>query len=173
MSVGRYLLTKIFLSNKIATTGLGLIGHAVYLRVAKGGNIILGKRPVLSDYVELQALGTIKIGDRLTINRFSRICAHDKISIGNDVTIAQFVTILDHDHQYGFDNGNMKLDGYTAAPVSIGNNVWIGDKVTILKGVTIGNNVIIAANSVVNKNVDSNCIVGGVPAKIIKVLNES
>lgn len=53
-------------------------------------------------------------------------------------------------------------------PVKIGNDVWIGGNVTILPGVTIGNNVIVAAGAVVTKDVPDNCIVGGIPAKKIK-----
>lgn len=55
-----------------------------------------------------------------------------------------------------------------AKPVTIGNDVWIGGNVTILPGVEIGNNVIIAAGAVVTKNIPDNCIVGGVPARVIK-----
>ena len=57
-----------------------------------------------------------------------------------------------------------------ASPVSIGNDVWIGGKVSIMPGVTIGNNVIIAAGAVVTKNIPDNVLVGGVPAKKIKSL---
>jgi maltose O-acetyltransferase len=57
-----------------------------------------------------------------------------------------------------------------AAPVRIGNDVWIGGNVTILPGVTIGNNVVVAAGAVVNKDVPDNSLVGGVPAKLIREL---
>ena len=55
-----------------------------------------------------------------------------------------------------------------AKPVTIGNDVWIGANCTILPGVTIGNNVVVAAGAVVTKDVPDNCVVGGVPVKIIK-----
>ena len=55
--------------------------------------------------------------------------------------------------------------------IVIGNNVWLGDKVSVLSGVNIGDNVIVGANSVVTKNVPSNCVVAGIPAKIIKKLD--
>jgi hypothetical protein len=59
-----------------------------------------------------------------------------------------------------------------AKPVKIGNNVWVGAHATILQGVTIGDNAIIAAGAVVAKDVPANVIVGGVPAKIIKYIKE-
>jgi maltose O-acetyltransferase len=55
-----------------------------------------------------------------------------------------------------------------AAPVRIGNDVWIGGNVTILPGVTIGNNVVVAAGAVVTKDVPDNSLVGGVPARLIR-----
>lgn len=57
-----------------------------------------------------------------------------------------------------------------AKPVTIGNDVWIGGNVTILPGVTIGNNVIVAAGAVVTKDVPDNSLVGGVPAKLIRTI---
>ena len=59
-----------------------------------------------------------------------------------------------------------------AKPVNIGRDVWIGANCTILPGVTIGNNVVIAAGAVVTKNVPDNCVAGGVPAKIIREIND-
>lgn len=58
----------------------------------------------------------------------------------------------------------------TSNPITIGNDVWIGANCTIVGGVTIGNNVVVAAGAVVTKNVPDNCLVGGVPAKVIKPL---
>lgn len=170
-AAARCFFIRLFFYKRLFISSIGLFGHAVYIRIAKNGKITIGNRPIVSDYVELQALGEIVIGNNLTINRFSRICAHEKILIGNNVTVAQFVTILDHDHHCNFEDNKLSLRGYDSSPISIGNNVWIGDKVTILKGVSIGNNVIIAANSVVTKAVMDNCIVGGIPAKLIKTIN--
>ena len=62
---------------------------------------------------------------------------------------------------------------YSKGAVRIGNNVWIGDKATILPGVTIGDGVIIGANSVVTKNIPDYCVVGGNPAKVIKSIKKN
>ncbi len=77
--------------------------------------------------------GRVHIGEQFGINRYSRIVAHESIRIGDHVTIGQMVSILDHDHHFEMEDGKMKLEGYTTAPITIGNNVWIGDKCTILK----------------------------------------
>ena len=91
------------------------------------------------------------------------------IKFGNNVTVASDVTFVTHDVIDKVLN-NMKYNtkfGYYAAPIEIGNNVFIGCNVTILPNVKIGNNVIIAAGSIVSKDVKDNVIVAGNPAKEI------
>ena len=147
-----------------------MIGKRCGIHIFKGGKIICQGRIIVNDDVMLYAKGELKIGEKFGINKYSRIVAHEQITIGNNVTIGQFVGILDHHHHYSFAGENMQLDGYVTAPVSIGNNVWIADKCTILKGVKIGNNVVIGANTLVHKDVPDNVVVGGVPFKILKSL---
>ena len=162
-----HLRLNLFCKN-IKFKGVGLVATNASVQVIKG-QLKAGKRMLLSTHAELRSYGDLQIGYNFCLNSYSRIIAHDKITIGNNVTLAQFVTILDHDHNYEVNlQGDLCLNGYKTAPISIGNNVWIADKVTILKGVTIGDNVIIGANSLVVKDVESNSIVGGVPAKLLK-----
>lgn len=86
-----------------------------------------------------------------------------RIKIGEGVAIAKDVIILDSDRH------DILYDGYVQTKeISIGNHVWIGARVTILKGVKIGDGAIVAAGSVVSKDVPGKTLVGGVPAKVIK-----
>lgn len=106
----------------------------------------------------------IKVGKNVFIN--SGCCFQDQggIEIGDNVLIGQQVVIATIDHDLCPNKrGNMKL-----APVKIGNFVWIGAHATILSGVTVGDNSIIAAGAVVTKDVPSNVVVAGAPAGIIK-----
>ena len=166
--VFRYLWMRVFYFRKFKSTRLSMIGKRCGIHIFKNGKITAHGRIIVNDDVMLFAKGTLLLGENLGINKYSRIVAHERIEIGNNVTVGQFVTILDHDHRYIFSGKNMELDGYITAPVRIGNNVWIADKCTILKGVTIGDNVVIGANTLVNKNIPNNVIVGGVPFKILK-----
>ncbi|MEL6141980.1 MAG: acyltransferase [Bacteroidota bacterium] len=119
----------------------------------------------------LYAKGQLNIGKKLGVNRYSRIVAHEEVNIGDNVTIGQMVSILDHDHDFFMENQQLQLSGYRTAPVNIGNNIWIGDKCTILRGVTIGDNVVIGANTLVHKNVPPNVVIGGNPFRILKELD--
>lgn len=102
-------------------------------------------------------LGSGYISNNSSINCFK------KITIGDNVIISKNVNIRDS------DNHVIKYEGYEKEKeIIIGNNVWIGLNATILKGVTIGDNSIVAAGAIVTGDVPNNCIVAGVPAKIIK-----
>ena len=114
----------------------------------------------------------IKIGTNCDIGEYNHITAINKIQIGDNLLTGRWVTITDNSH------GNTDYESLVIPPiqraivskgeVSIGNNVWIGDKATILPGVTIGDGVVVAANSVVTKDVPAYCVVAGNPAKVIK-----
>jgi acetyltransferase-like isoleucine patch superfamily enzyme len=173
ISVIRGLFFSYFMSYKFYNKWPLLLYSNAVIKIHNKGSIHLGRKNILSPFAELVSFSELKIGDSFFINKYSRIISKNRIVIGNNVTIAQFVTILDHDHAHSFDSkNNMILEGYNCGQIEIGNNVWIGDKVTICKNVKIGDNVIIGANSVVLKDFESNCVIGGVPAKILYKLND-
>jgi acetyltransferase-like isoleucine patch superfamily enzyme len=165
----RFLTFKLYYPVFFNNCKLGLIGNGSFLYFDyPGSSVRIGHRIIIANYVELLAKGKLNIGENFSVSEYSRIVAHDHIEIGNFVTIARFVSILDHDHHIEMRNGKMELQSYDLAPIRIGNNVWIGDKVSILKGAKIGSNIIIAANSVVKGKLEDNGIYAGAPAKRIK-----
>lgn len=97
--------------------------------------------------------------------------AKDKITIGENSTLAYQTTILTSANPNGPHNKLMKLYPKMNAPVTIGDNSWIGARALILPGVHIGNFCVVAAGSVVTKDVPDYSVVGGVPAKVIKMLD--
>jgi len=112
--------------------------------------------------------GSISLGQHVRINSGCVLVSYSAIRIGNDCLIGEYVSIRDANH--GTDRGRpMRLQDHTSAPIVIGNNVWIGRGSVVLKGVTVGDGAIVAANSVLTHDVAPNTVVGGVPAKLIKV----
>lgn len=105
------------------------------------------------------------IGNNVCINENTRIMINSGIVIGDDTIISFDVNILDSDQHRIFINNQEQEN---TKPIVIGKNVWVGSRVTILKGVLIGEGAVIASNSVVTKEVPPFTLVGGNPAKIIK-----
>lgn len=147
------------------------------------------KRILIGDYTSIQShniLGSwekygdqqftpsIIIGDHCSIGEYNHITACNKITIGDGLLTGRFVYIGDNAHGgLSFEEAetppaqrNLKSKG----EIKIGRNVWIGDKVSIFGGVTIGDNVIIGAGSIVTHDVPSNCMVAGMPARPVKRL---
>ncbi len=115
-------------------------------------------------------LGKIEIGDYVLITPGCRISASDEIIIGDGVMMAHGTYITDSDWHGIYDRVSRPKEAH---PVRIGNNVWLGDHSTVLKGVTIGDNSIIAAHAVITRDVPPNVVMAGNPARIVKELDES
>ena len=123
-------------------------------------------------YLGVKYTPKIIIGNRCSIGEDNHITAMNKIVIGNNVLTGKRVLITDNSHGASFfellNIHPLDRDLYSKGPVIIEDNVWIGEKVSIMPGVIIGKGAIIAANSVVTSDVKPYSIVGGVPAKCIK-----
>jgi acetyltransferase-like isoleucine patch superfamily enzyme len=124
--------------------------------------------PNESKSYEILPNSTIIIGKNTYIGPYSIINGQGGTIIGNNVLIAPRVTIIPINHNFKDKKTLIKDQGYTAKGIIIEDNVWIGANATILDNVRIGKGSVIAAGSVVTKNVPSYCVVAGVPAKIIK-----
>lgn len=125
-------------------------------------------------YGEDHYMPQIEIGDYCSFGEYTHISSINKIQISSGLLTGRFVYIGDNAH------GVLSMEGknvrpakrhlISKGPIIIGQNVWIGDKVSIFAGVTIGDNVIIGAGSIVTHSFPSNCIVAGSPARVVKAL---
>ncbi len=113
-----------------------------------------------SIYVAPNAVLELK-GEKGFMNTNSTLNCFCHIEIGDDCGIGDNVTIADSDH-HSIDGNN------PTAPIVIGNHVWIASNAMICKGVTIGDGAVVAAGAVVRNDVPPHCLVGGVPAKVLK-----
>ena len=98
--------------------------------------------------------------------QIQRILDGNKVKFGDNVFVAPNCTFYTAGHPLDYKERNKGLE--YAKPIKVGNNVWIGGNVTVLPGVSIGDNVVIGAGSVVNKDIPSNCVAVGNPCNVIK-----
>ena len=110
----------------------------------------------------------VRIGDRCLIGKGSGIVGHLCIEIGDDVWTGHHVYITDQNHGYDDPDVPISRQVMPEQPVRIGTGSWIGHGTVILPGTTIGEHVVIGANSVVRGDIPSHTVAAGAPAKVIK-----
>jgi acetyltransferase-like isoleucine patch superfamily enzyme len=140
-----------------------------WTQIVNSANVHIGDHCLFQDSVYIRAgnQGKIIIGNRAALNSFSKLFGHGTIEIGEETQIGPGSLITTTDHDY-YDE-NLKT---TFKKVVIGKRVWIGANVTILPGVQIGDYAVIGAGAVVTKNIPPRSIAVGVPARVIKQIQE-
>jgi acetyltransferase-like isoleucine patch superfamily enzyme len=134
-----------------------------------GGSIEIGEGAEIAACATIIAEGgIIRIGAHCHIGIGTTIHAKASVEIGDDTLIAQYVAIRDHDHGTADPGLHYRLQGFVLAPVRIGRNAWLGTKVTVLKGATIGDDAVVGANAVVTGTIDAGSVAVGVPARAIR-----
>lgn len=134
--------------------------------VRNHGRISIGERLVMfGDTVRCELVsqpgGRLEIGDRVFVNYGCSFSAHSLVRIGDGCQIGQYVLIMDSDYHTPGD----LLKAPEPAPIEIGNDVWIGARAMVLKGVRIGDGAVVAAGAVVTRDVAAHTVVAGVPAR--------
>lgn len=153
------LFYKVLYRKKFKFNKLILLGKLFTLEIiGKNSQVIFqGKFYCRNNIYIVAENGEISIGENVFFNNGVSICSMEKITIGKNTAFGENVKVYDQDHIFN-KNEEIYKQGYKTAPIIIGENVWIGSNVIILKGVTIGRNSVIAAGSVVTKNVPENTI---------------
>ncbi len=110
----------------------------------------------------------VSIGKRCMIGRGSHVVGHLSIEIGDDVFTGPYVYITDQNHSYDDPNVPIGRQWPKEAPVRIGSGSWLGTNVTVLPGAQIGEQVVIAAGSVVLGEIPDRCVIAGAPAQVVR-----
>jgi acetyltransferase-like isoleucine patch superfamily enzyme len=179
-----YMVRKAFLSNCITGDNFSCsVFSKCFNDTLRRDNVWIGNDCEVNGILRAKEKGRILIGNNTTIRMHSRVFAVNKIEIGNCVIISNNVLIYDNNNhpieperrlemsKSGFYGDLWEAKHSISSPVLIHDNVWIGERAVILKGVTIGRGSIVAMGAIVTKNVPEFCVVAGNPAKVVKVLN--
>jgi acetyltransferase-like isoleucine patch superfamily enzyme len=167
---------SVMFGHKIKTgSGLNLMEHSTinalsYDGVEIGDNFTLGKYAMIECTGVLRNVGaSLKIGNNVGINHYCFIGVRGDVEIGDNVIFGPRVNVFSENHIFEDLEIPIKNQGVKKDKTTIGSDVWIGANVSIMSGVTIGDGCVIAAGAVVTDDVEPYSIVGGVPAKLIKL----
>lgn len=166
---------RFFNSQNIEIGSWAKIDTGAYLNALGRGKLRIGRSVSIGAYSQIIVSASFKnlgqyihIGNNVGIGQFASLGGSGGVTIGDNCIIGQYFSCHPENHNYDEHDVLIKNQGTTRAPIKIGENCWIGAKATILAGVEIGPNSIIAAGAVVTKSMPAYSIIGGVPAKVIK-----
>jgi len=170
------LLRRKYLSTygrRLKLDGLAFMPRNVVLQIGRNGRIELGRWSWLGHGTKIRCHeGVVSIGAKTVLGQECTISAYQHVSIGRECVIADRVMLIDFDHGTVEVERPIRLQGIYKRDVHVGNNVWIGYGACILRGVTVGDSAVIGTNSVVTKDVPANAVVGGVPARVLRMRDE-
>ena len=138
-------------------------------RITNLGEIVIGDKfrffsnTVTSEMVAYSG-GRLEIGSGVFINYGASLSAHQLVSIGDGCQLGSYACLMDNDYHRVED----RTKPGESKPIILGRNVWLGVRVIVLKGATIGENTVIGAGSVVTRDIPANCLAAGMPAKVIR-----
>jgi acetyltransferase-like isoleucine patch superfamily enzyme len=138
------------------------------------GRIVIGKNTILRDQVVLKTSGELTLGELVRIGYSTVVHCHERVELAERVVLADQITVVDSDHVHdGTDTWFMKQP-VRAAPIRIARNTLVGANSVITRGARLGKNAVVAAGAVVREgDYPDGWLVGGVPAKPIRELEES
>ncbi len=151
------------LEDQVRLSGLGEQGieFGNYVRIGAFSSVIVS--------TSFNDLGKgIRIGDHVGIGEYAYLGGAGGLEIGANCIIGQYLSCHPENHNFDSMSELIRLQGVNRKGIKIGENCWIGSKVTLLDGVEVGDHCVIAAGAVLTKKFPSNCVIGGVPARILK-----
>lgn len=138
-------------------------------KIIIGNNVKIGAYSNLLSTSHFSKFGKgLKIGNNSAIGDFTHFGAPGGIEIGDDVIMGSYISFHSENHNFSDTTQLIREQGTTSKGIKLGNNIWVGAKVTFLDGCSVGDNSVVAAGAVVTGEFPSNSVIGGVPAKILK-----
>jgi acetyltransferase-like isoleucine patch superfamily enzyme len=158
---------------RLVTDGLAFVGPGVTFEIGKDARVHLGRWSWIGHGTKIRAHeGEVRIGAKTVMGQECTISSFQHVSIGRECIVADRVMLIDFDHGVVETERPIREQGIYKRDVRVGNNVWMGYGVSVLRGTTIGDNAIVGTSSVVTKDVPDNAVVGGVPARLLRMRPE-
>ena len=169
----RWAWLKLRWRGRLQTDGLCFVGPGVKFEIGPDAVVRLGRWSWIGHGSKIRAHeGEVSIGAKTVMGQECTISAFQHVSIGRECIVADRVMLIDFDHGVVEQERPIRLQGIYKRDVAVGHNCWIGYGACILRGTTIGDNAIVGTSTVVTKDVPANAVVGGVPARVLRMRDE-
>jgi acetyltransferase-like isoleucine patch superfamily enzyme len=152
------------------TDGLLFLGKRLEIQIARRGTVRFGRLVWIGDGTKIRCHeGEVVIGKKTVLGQECTISAYKHVRIGEQCVIADRAMFIDFDHGVVEVERPIRVQGIYKRDVDVGSNVWIGYGACILRGVRVGDNSVIGTYAVVTRDVPANAVVGGIPAKVLRM----
>jgi len=169
----RWAWLKLRWRGRLQTDGLCFVGPGVTFEIGRDAVVRLGRWSWIGHGSKIRAHeGEVSIGAKTVMGQECTISSFQHVSIGRECIVADRVMLIDFDHGVVEQERPIREQGIYKRDVDVGHNCWIGYGACILRGTTIGDNAIVGTSTVVTKDVRANAVVGGVPARVLRMRDE-
>ncbi len=166
----RWVWLKARHRGRLQTDGICFICPGVKLEIGPHAKLHIGRWAWVGHGSKVRVHeGEVRIGAKTVMGQECTISAYQHVSIGRECIVADRVMLIDFDHGVVEVERPIRLQGIYKRDVRVGHNVWMGYGACVLRGVTIGDNAIVGTNAVLTKDVPANAVVGGVPARVLRM----
>ncbi len=169
----RWAWLKLRWRGRLETDGLCFVGPGVKFQIGRDAKLKLGRWCWICHGTKVRVHeGETSIGAKSVLGQECTISAFQHVSIGRECIVADRAMLIDFDHGIVEVERPIRLQGIYKRDVRVGHNVWVGYGACLLRGVTVGDNAVIGTLAVVTTKVPANAVVGGVPARLIRMREE-
>jgi acetyltransferase-like isoleucine patch superfamily enzyme len=171
--LARWAFLKLRWRGRLQTDGICFVCPGVQFEIGRNARVVLGRWSWLGHGCKVRAHeGEVVIGAKTVLGQECTISAYQHVAIGRECIVADRVMLIDFDHGVVEVERPIRLQGIYKRDVNVGHNVWIGYGACVLRGVTVGDNAIVGTSAVVTKDVEPNAVVGGSPARVLRMRPE-
>ena len=168
--LARFVLLKLRYRGRLRTDGICFICPGVQLEIGARATLRIGRWAWIGHRSKIRVHeGEVSIGAKTVMGQEFTISAYQHVSIGRECIIADRVMLIDFDHGVVEVDRPIREQGIYKRDVRVGHNVWMGYGACVLRGVSVGSNSIVGTSAVVTRDVPENAVVGGVPARTIRM----
>jgi acetyltransferase-like isoleucine patch superfamily enzyme len=152
------------------TDGPVFFGKRLQIQIGRGAEVRFGRFCWIGDGTKIRSHeGVVEIGAKTVFGQECTISSYQRVRVGEQCVIADRAMFIDFDHSVAEVDRPIRQQGIYKRPLEVGSNVWIGYNACFLRGVRVGDNSIVGANSVVTKDIPANAVAGGVPAQVLRM----